>query len=65
MTLIAHPACKGAAHFAHLDAALAFLRMLAGQITADDFVAVVVATSGPAYEAVARSLIAACLGTPL
>jgi 3-methyladenine DNA glycosylase/8-oxoguanine DNA glycosylase len=65
MIHIAHPACKGIAHFAHLDAALAFLRMLAGQITPDDFTAVIVATSGPAYEALAHALIAACLGTPL
>lgn len=66
MIEIVHPACNGlTAKFMHADAALAFLRALAGQLAQADFVAVVVATSGEAYRDLAVKVIAGCMGTPM
>lgn len=64
LILIAYPGCPGDAKFAHAEAALAFLRTMAGQLSMTDFVAIVSATSGPTYAALARTFIGICLGQP-
>ena len=65
MIRIVHPACQIPAEFKHIDAAIAFLQAMAGKIQASEFVAAVVATSGPDYADLARNFIAGCLGAAI